>query len=137
MKTEDIFHWHIFICSRQCKRHYYSFIRWCRFENFVFVLLCLFLQPAPAVGKLIPLLPARSLRKHFSFTARPIGKTTSHQPVRWKKLLSFGGPARCQNYFSFAGPGPCRLLVPVDRCPAPACTPSCNNYINVNLYFQA
>ena len=37
MKTEDAFHWHIYICSRLHRRHYYYFILRRRFENFVFV----------------------------------------------------------------------------------------------------
>ena len=38
MKTEDTFHWHIYICSSLCKRLQYSFIRQHQFENFVFVM---------------------------------------------------------------------------------------------------
>ena len=69
MKAGDTSHRHIYICCHLCKIHYYSFIRCCWLENVVIVMLArtnpqyysssFFVQPGPAVGKLILLLPAR------------------------------------------------------------------------------
>ena len=116
MKTEDPFHWLIYIYSRICKRRYYSFIRRRRFESIVFVLsarsdsqyysysfffyitawplenLFLFCQPSPACWKTF-----------FSF-ARPVRKITSHLPARRENHPSFAGPARWKNHLSSADP---------------------------------
>ena len=80
MKTENTFHWHIYICYRLCKIHYYSFIRCTGLVTSS--LLCL------------PALTSYIIRLSF-FVARP---------GRWKTHFSFAGPARWKTYFSFASP---------------------------------
>ena len=70
MKTEDTFHWYIYICSCLCKGHYYyPFIHWCQFENLVFVMSSQ--------------TDVQYYLSSFFFLARP---------GRWKNHLSLAGP---------------------------------------------
>ena len=107
MKTEDILHWQIYICSCPCERHYYSFICQHQFENFVFVMsvrtdtqyylssffysptwllensfIFCWLSMVPPVRKHISPLPAWLVGKIAShLPAWPITKSNSHLPI--------------------------------------------------------
>ena len=120
IKTEDTFHWHIYICSRLCKWHYYSFILWHRFKNVCQLgLICniihLYSPARPlenalifrllglAIGKRVYLLPAWPIParwKTYFFLAspaRPVGKITSHlraRPGPLEKSLLICRPVR-------------------------------------------
>ena len=82
MKAEDIFHWHIHICSRLCTRHYYSFIHRSRFENFVSVMSAW--TDVQYYSSSFLYSPADRWKTHFSFA----------DPARWKIHVSFAGPPR-------------------------------------------
>ena len=121
MKTEDTFHWHIYICSRLCERNIIILSACaglktqsllCRSGLTSSITRVLFLQPGPAAGKLISLLRARlgPLEKHISpLPARFVGKITSLFPARpgplkMSPLTCWPDPARRKNYLSSAGP---------------------------------
>ena len=110
MKTEDAFHWYIYICSRLYKRHYDSFIDQGRFENIVFVMSTqineqyysyIFFLALPGSWKthFFYFLPCLARWKHISLWCL--------SPTRLKNHLSFAGlgPARSKNRLSFAAPG--------------------------------
>ena len=100
MKTDDTFHWLIYICCRLCKIRYYSFHHRRRFVNFVFVMSArtdmqyyssffffffFFFSRAWPVGKHISLLPAR-----------PAGKIPSDLPASLKKSCVICRPGSVQ-----------------------------------------
>ena len=96
IKTEDTFYWHINVCSRLCKRHYYSLIRQRRIglktSSFVmsawvdaeYYSSSFFLIAWPGHSKThFPFAgPSLPVGKHCSpLPARPVGKIIPHLPA--------------------------------------------------------
>ena len=69
MKCESTFQWHIYICFRVCKKHYYSIIHRRLFKKFVF---------------------GMSARTDAQYNSSPFFIA---RPSCWKTHFSFAGPA--------------------------------------------